>query len=271
MAPDKQDTLLASAYVDGYCGDFQKAISILEKLHTMYPDFAKAANSDVIVANLKTEAESASDVTDPSANDFFQYAATCKWAPNRFPLKVYIPDDATASHIANYEPTYGRALRSAFEEWQTRTGNCISFQFVDAGQPNDIDCRWVANKADLKSPAEGGECNLKFTLDAGAQHADIKICTADLHAQTNAPSSLAAIGNVSLHEIGHALGLLAHSPDPHDRMFWVVFASPEMLPLTSRDLATVKHLYSPQVPLVPNANKHSEIGKVVEELRKSML
>jgi predicted Zn-dependent protease len=52
---------------------------------------------------------------------------------------------------------------------------------------------------------------------------------------------------VTAHELGHALGLLAHSPDPADLMF----ASPQHLALSAADRYTIQLLYHTPSKLGP--------------------
>ncbi len=47
---------------------------------------------------------------------------------------------------------------------------------------------------------------------------------------------------VCLHEIGHALGLVHHSQDPHDVMYPYLIAAER--DLTSRDIKTIHMLYT---------------------------
>ena len=52
------------------------------------------------------------------------------------------------------------------------------------------------------------------------------------------------IRQITLHEIGHALGITGHTTNPNDAMFFSVTLEDRWKDLSARDAATIVRMYS---------------------------
>jgi hypothetical protein len=112
------------------------------------------------------------------------------------PLRVWIQPH---SDLPDFHASYPVRAREAFERW-TRAGVPVAFTFVVDSARSDIPVIWV-DKFDM--PIAG---RTRWTRD---QHwwivgSSIEVA---LHHQSGAPLEPEAIYVISLHEIGHVLGL----------------------------------------------------------------
>ena len=98
----------------------------------------------------------------------------------------------------------------------TTSGGRIQFQFVDQPKDADIECYWIADAHNLVNSAESGETRLSKNRD-GLIHVTMQLLTAP--SLSELPMTENRIRRITLHEIGHALGLTGHTTDPHDAMF----------------------------------------------------
>jgi len=168
---------------------------------------------------------------------------------------VFVPADEEASKVPHYRPQCGQALKEAFGDWADKTGGRVKFTYVDSPEKADISCSWSSDPSKLQFQAEGGECQTRHGLN-GLEHADIVILTANpkLHV-SEMPAD--EIKKICLHEIGHSLGVLGHSPDPKDVMF--CSAAGGTKELSDRDIRTMLHLYTASVRIA--ACSHPEATK----------
>lgn len=112
------------------------------------------------------------------------------------PLRIWVQPSST---LPDFHASYPVRAREAFERW-ARAGVPIAFVFVRDSTSCDIPVVWV-DKFDI--PISG---RTKWTRD---QHwwiigASIEVA---LHHQSGAPLDATAIYAISLHEVGHVLGL----------------------------------------------------------------
>lgn len=158
-----------------------------------------------------------------------------RWQNSQMPLRVHLPrppagmfDDSKRVMVA---------VRQGILDWSDVASPGVpSFQFVEAGERVDIPVVWapisqgwwVAFAAyDLTGDSRMFRVN---RILVAAKYPDGREATTqDLHL-------------TMVHEMGHALGLLDHSPHPEDVMYekgtW------ETLGMTERDRNTVRLLYS---------------------------
>jgi predicted Zn-dependent protease len=167
-----------------------------------------------------------------------------RWQQAHFPLKVFIPVDAEASGIRGYRPEFRTTLKDAFQTWETASGKQVSFQFVDALAKADIDCLWSADTTGLRSPWEAGDTRIKDNgKNNDIQHATITIVTTK-DSDRKLPNTVNHVHNVALHEIAHALGLVGHSPNEADILYFGEKPNAQTArTLSARDLRTLAHLY----------------------------
>lgn len=156
-------------------------------------------------------------------------------------IKVYV---APVTRLHGYKPSFSSILKQCFEEWGTKTNRKVAFQLVDNKKDADIDCFFTNDFGQVDSPSEAGETQEYFDSAGHFKHCTIILLT--VNATSYLTPSESDIRAVSLHEIGHSVGLMGHSPLPADIMFCTAPDDTEVrVPqLTQRDLNTLMKLYS---------------------------
>ncbi|HEY9773296.1 MAG TPA: tetratricopeptide repeat protein [Planktothrix sp.] len=191
------------------------------------------------------------DQTDnPQGPDYFRSATargTLRWPPGQ-PITVSID---SGEGVPGYQPSFRQALIDALNQWTHATDNRLTWILVPPAAMAEIDCHWTANNGGFtlhgSNPDEQGEVSTYDTITRGDQkyikHTTVLIST--LNAKSNKYITDAEASDVCLHEVGHALGLVGHSPNFHDIMFFVTNpgGGSVLRSLTGRDIATINRLY----------------------------
>lgn len=150
-------------------------------------------------------------------------------------IRVYIVD---GKGVPGYRAEFEESLRQAFDEWTHATEGKIAFRFVDKPEEAQMKVIW---SDDLHAPAlkaEAGHAQTRWGKD-GIVASDISLLTVDPF--KDGPIGKNHLYNVCLHEIGHALGLQAHSPYEDDIMSPMLYTQQG---LSHRDINTILALYS---------------------------
>jgi hypothetical protein len=151
-----------------------------------------------------------------------------RWPDRRFdPLRVWIQP---TSDLPDFDPSYPELARQAFERW-TREDVPMAFTFVRDSAASDIPLTWV-DRFDM--PISG---RTRWTHD---QHWWIVASSIEiaLHHQSGTPLNARAIHAITLHEVGHVLGL-DHTQD--DRS--IMAARVRVSDLADVDARTVRLVY----------------------------
>lgn len=150
-----------------------------------------------------------------------------KW--KSFPLAVFI------------EPkTQQTAAKKAFEQWQQKTNNLVSFKFVNSPDNAQITVSFQG-KLETSSADESYIAGFSKPYYVGNN-----IAKSEIHILSIDPDTKQMLGDdfitfSTLHEIGHSLGFRGHSPDKND-----VMSATSVIPktsLTQRDLNTLNVFY----------------------------
>jgi predicted Zn-dependent protease len=159
------------------------------------------------------------------------------------PLKVYIEFDSKAD---GYDPHYSDLLKQSFVEWEKVTGNAVSFLFVPKEDEADIACYWTADPEKLGNGTENGNTTL-ITRAGVISHAQMMLKSRE--PAGSLPFTENTVLTVCRHEVGHALGLSWHSPEPSDVMFFSVPMADKAVEITARDKNTIRAIYATTIPL----------------------
>jgi tetratricopeptide (TPR) repeat protein len=233
-------------------GAFYQVSGQLEQSIYYYKEFMKRAPNDADVAVIadavkvmEAELKEAAGIPIRSKEEY--YAEVTKnqpkaWSRKSMPLRVHIRSGAG---IPGFEPRFMDILKAAFDEWHRAAQGNLSIRFVDQPAEADIECLWSSDPAQLQNRAEGGEAQVYFREDGVILKVTIIILTVPLNRKNPVTDSI--IGFVGLHEVGHALGLLGHSMDPRDIMFFAAPMTDQRPQLSDRDRKTLVRLYSQNV------------------------
>ena len=142
-------------------------------------------------------------------------------------IKVYVVDDPKA-HI----------LKNAFSIWDSSMRDNLNFIFVNNKEEADISIKYVEQLGGTKL----GITNSSYINIQGR----IYLHKANIFISKTHPigskQSDASLLKTTLHEIGHAIGLLGHSNSINDIMYYSSASTKNTSP-SLRDIDTVNKLY----------------------------
>ncbi len=132
--------------------------------------------------------------------------------------------------VANFQPSFLDAVRSAFQRWQD-AGVPVRFKLdADSGSA-EVRIKWRIQFEGERA----GQTDLQWDEDGHLTGGVVTLATFDAKGQAFAVEEVRVL---ALHELGHLLGL-DHSPDPGD----IMYAQPKVRDLSPRDIRTVLLLY----------------------------
>ena len=140
------------------------------------------------------------------------------------------------SGLQGYREEFEQVLKESFSSWSQ--AGVLTFEFVRKPDRADIECVWTDDVKQLGSLAEGGEAVLNHQGNA-VSHARIMLLTNRNSAV--AAMSLQEMRALCLHEIGHSLGMMRHSRNPSDVMYFTVAATATP---SSSDIMQLQRLYT---------------------------
>ena len=192
-----------------------------------------------------------------SKDDYFVFATALngltRWSNRKTPLHVFIePDKAAKAGEVHGEMVFKKAL----SDWEKASDGKLHFKMVPNKKHAEITVRFIRNPAELKDPIKAGETVYQANI-LGIEKADVKVLVVDR--RTGAPETEFDIYATSLHEIGHALGISDHSPNPDDIMFYTLHQLSEMPELSSRDKKTLKLIYASKKAYIPAKGSPQEL------------
>jgi tetratricopeptide (TPR) repeat protein len=190
-------------------------------------------------------------------------AGITRWPENRLPVTIYIKP---GNNVPGYRDSFEQILRQSFADWLDAAQGKINFQYLDSPAGAEIVCSWTNNPKEMISSAEGGHAMV------GMDKHGVTGCTLTL--LTIRPDNQGKLSDnfarrIALHEIGHAMGLLAHSPNPDDIMFNTVLPADIPCGLSQKDKNTIVALYSLSPDVI--AQHPPQIAKMISGDSSSMV
>ncbi|MBX9938759.1 MAG: matrixin family metalloprotease [Candidatus Obscuribacterales bacterium] len=178
------------------------------------------------------------------------------WDNEKLPLKVYVKEgtDLAGRPLNLYRKEYPALIYSCLDIWSKASGGKLSFLPVNDANSADMLIAFSQTPQDVTQvkgeiPVEQGITRFHLSKDDSPAPSPFRrILKAQVELLLVKPTSLKALTvdemkQISLHELGHALGIRGHSDSASDIMYFN--QSFRQLPaLTKRDKATIARLYS---------------------------
>jgi len=249
LKPDMADAMLNIASSYQALGQKQEAIGWFKRYLAANPQAPDhKAVSDMIMSLQNEISKQSGD--DPRGPDFYasvtRSGVVRRWPPAKLPIKVFIDSGAG---VKGMRESYRQVLIEALDAWMRASQGRLAYELVPSKEQADFLCDWTASPGDVTG--EGSESEQGVARIFGRDHghgvveidrATLRVLTVDREKEGAPPVSDEVMKKTCLHETGHALGLMGHSPNSHDVMFFS--ESPTVWPvLSKRDKATLVRLY----------------------------
>lgn len=192
--------------------------------------------------------------SDPNAPDYL--SSVCdegcvrRWPGNKMPLAIYISNgtDESGKPAKGFREEYNRLLLDAINSWVKASNYRFVYRMVTDAAQADLACTWTDDPAFIKQGTRVEQGVAKVYADKRPGPDGTKairfaqVCILVTKHETGEPLNADDMKKVCLHEVGHALGIVEHSPSNKDVMFYsnsaAVWSS-----LTKRDKATIFRIY----------------------------
>lgn len=177
---------------------------------------------------------------NPISPDYFdlERQKIFRWNDQTRYIMVYIAD---GSYLPGWNPENPERVKAAFYEWEQAMSPRFHFIFMPDERGSDVKVFWTPT---LDHTAAGEEAGLNEyqTWDKYFCKNDIKLTLMHHNGRIYSPN---LIQSVALHEIGHMLGLKAHSNFPGDVMYpsTAVGDYSQVQHLSQRDINTMRLVY----------------------------
>lgn len=227
----------------GMLGSFNSALKNLNYYLEHFPDDNRRKEAAGLVQSF-TKASTGTPLKSDGADEkdnYFNIACkdgATRWADHSMPVKVHIGGERK---LKGFNPEFVQVVRSAFEAWSTASGGLVFFEYTGSSKNAGINVAWTDNPADLPNPVESGHCKVSGN-EKGTSVADIILLI--VNRGDGSVVSTAKLKYTASHEIGHALGIAGHSPDPGDVMFLGAIDNNFPEKISGRDVGTLKRIYA---------------------------
>lgn len=186
---------------------------------------------------------------NPREKDYLDRSDLRRWRNGQFPLRVAIWTDP---ELKKWKEPFRTAVIKTFDTWAKASGGAVRYRLVDNQKDADMVCKLLQLVRGEKHSGLGtkaGETLWSFddTRQDTTHFSRVEIFY-DPHKM-----SQSVMESITLHELGHALGL-GHSSNPRDIMFPV--AVPPYAPyLSERDRNSIYALYGESQKAVTSPRK----------------
>jgi tetratricopeptide (TPR) repeat protein len=240
-------TLVGACMVSG---QLEEGIAVGNQFLANFPHSSRRKETMLIMQKLNEQIAKKNEIWQKvgpdGADSYFGLATEGKnfygWNLDLMPLKVFISD---GHGVRGYRPNDSVILNNSFAEWSQATEQHMTFTKVDNLADANIEVIWIDDPKDFpqNKGLEAGMAVPRLNSDGFIVQSKLYILTKDRH--DSKPTDDLVLHEVCLHEIGHTLGLLGHSDNPGDIMFFSASGQKVQEPhLSQRDVNTLAKLYS---------------------------
>lgn len=163
---------------------------------------------------------------------------TLVWPSRMNPIPVYI-------HLDSDQVPFLPAVHQGLDAWEEASEGRIVFKEVTS--PPEAGIIIELDEGPLSHPyLEVGHANYSISqsaLSGKKMRVTVTVNTGERTAPISLKDRLDQVERLTLHELGHALGIWGHSPDPGD----IMYARPIVSGLSERDKRTILRLYGTSV------------------------
>ena len=179
-----------------------------------------------------------SSTIEPSPDDYLIEALVdgqvVRWTR---PISVYMNQTDVPP---TWKPAHAVMLQDGAAEWANAAPGRLSFNYITSRVDPCITIKWVTDHPLGEDPPTIGVSKLHLVTIGGTQYIQrVEIALATTSGGTPMPDAIMRL--LSIHELGHAIGIWGHSDVEGDIMF------PELggqTGLSARDVTTINRLYS---------------------------
>ena len=179
-----------------------------------------------------------SNPLEPSDNDYILSALVdghvVRWTE---PIPVYLD---TVNVPADWKQADVTFFQQAATQWANASQGKISFVYITSPVNPCVSVRWVKDHPMGEDPPTIGATRLTFAIIQNTQYIQGVTMELAVDGATGVPLSDNIMRLLSLHELGHAIGICGHSDDPNDLMYKSLASQSG---LSARDIATINRLY----------------------------
>lgn len=223
-------------------GDPQKALSWLDLACKVEP---QQADNPAIQAKMAALRDPMGTPTGkPDAPDYLGGLVSIqKWHVADFPIKVFVRKNI---QLPGFYEQFDQMVQDALNQWCKATDNVVKYKLVNDKESANVVFDYTERREQVSPEHDPGiagnaENRVRFD-DHSIDFSNITVLVKDT---PGAPSYQKPymITKILLHEIGHALGLHGHSPNPEDVMFSAATPAP-FATLSKRDINTIRVVYN---------------------------
>ncbi len=205
---------------------------------------------------------------DDASGDFLLF---CRWPAESMPLPVYIEEAVISEALQNeFDPVdpsrFTMAVGRALSTWEAELEGLVTFRRVETADEALLKLRVLAEEAPTPEP----EVRVLGTTEALRRACEphgwdpdserLEVSFTVLESVLYAADEFgllteAQVEAIALHEIGHALGMLGHSPIPTDLMYRVLAERTAARGLSDADVNSFVSLYR-----LPNGTYYGHVA-----------
>ena len=248
---------IALAYED--MGQFDNAIAWAQRCAQMKADKRTRDEAAKLVGELQERREQQARF-DPHLPDYLDQLSSENdahpWLAEKLPIRVFLDPSLG---MPGFRPPFHNIALDCLNIWARASGNRLGYIFVDDREQADLTFSWTTSLVPSKKTRFHERVGLTepdlVEIDGGGwkiEHVTVSLATLDPH--TGQPIADEQMKSTCLHECGHALGLVGHSNNTADIMFFSE-NSRQLPALTKRDKATIARLYVDYPQLSPIVNQ----------------